>query len=728
MPHGILKSITVEESRKVFVPKTHHTIMPSHAQIERRARGKCLEYAEDQLAADFTEVVNGSLLTLLGGYVMRLCVNEPPKPLEDAPDETHAAVIFRNDIPLEEGHSNWVHQRCFGVFKGKEEARDPDPFDLTLPPNHRTAVYSFFILESEFRFLRWDRSVVIITHKVDYVKDTRVFTELLLGLLLLDDADQGIDTTSTLLGETSELYQFMDRIALRDTDVFKVSVISHQESPIFDVSSLNPAAHKPGAPSDTATDGAQKGATPSPVTPMDRSFVFEYVMESFRHSVQEAHWPRYRLSIGTDTFLVARPTHNRAAGSPFSWGTRVYVAWHEQSSIGLRVGGKTLKMLNDAGVTNVTLASGYQGDVAGQDSESTTVETEPSKERNLKKRKRDDSQSKVKPEQNASHLLHYVHYRLATQEVCLPLEAFRTSTQLVQVVGDSIDAHADAYEKCEFDRCDVSSGNLLVLPALVSVPGEAALRVVWTGILGDLELATAAAGSMGMERRERMGTIRSMPLALHRDPHHVVSIADEMVSFFDVTLYNGLRYLPHNMNHHIMTWNQRYFDDYLTDYGNTRIGGWGKESFFDSGYPELFGHGETLTCGRDDEHPLNLLLEYMRSCFHSRYKIEDYERSLQKYRARIGEDGSPPRQLRCTNSQERKQGMLTFVWIPIEGPTKPASEHYKYAAYLEDYDVVRELFREQLAETWPDDETWEDKLAGYKPEPPMPPFCDFVIR
>ncbi len=37
--------------------------------------------------------------------------------------------------------------------------------------------------------------------------------------------------------------------------------------------------------------------------------------------------------------------------------------------------------------------------------------------------------------------------------------------------------------------------------------------------------------------------------------------------------------------------------------------------------------------------------------------------------------------------------MPTFVWIPIEGPTKPANEYYKYAAYLEDYDVVRKLFR-----------------------------------
>lgn len=80
---------------------------------------------------------------------------------------------------------------------------------------------------SEFRFLRWDRSGVIITHKVDYVKDTGEFIELLLGLLLLDDADQGIDTTSTLLAEMSEVYKLMDRIALRDPDFFKVSVISH---------------------------------------------------------------------------------------------------------------------------------------------------------------------------------------------------------------------------------------------------------------------------------------------------------------------------------------------------------------------------------------------------------------------------------------------------------------------------------------------------------------------
>lgn len=110
-------------------------------------------------------------------------------------------------------------------------------------------------------------------------------------------------------------------------------------------------------------------------------------------------------------------------------------------------------MLNDAGVTNVptllchadvdnqvTLASCYQGDVAGQDSESSTMDTESSKESNMKRRKRDDSQSEVKPEKKASAgLRHYIHYRLATKEVCLPLEAFRTSKQLVQVVGDCID-------------------------------------------------------------------------------------------------------------------------------------------------------------------------------------------------------------------------------------------------------------------------------------------------
>lgn len=65
-------------------------------------------------------------------------------------------------------------------------------------------------------------------------------------------------------------------------------------------------------------------------------------------------------------------------------------------------------------------------------------------------------------------------------------------------------AHADVYEKCKFVHCDISSGNLLILPSLVSVPGEAALRVVWTGILGDWELATAAVGSMATERRGRM--------------------------------------------------------------------------------------------------------------------------------------------------------------------------------------------------------------------------------
>lgn len=77
------------------------------------------------------------------------------------------------------------------------------------------------------------------------------------------------------------------------------------------------------------------------------------------------------------------------------------------------------------------------------------------------------------------------------------------------------------------------------------------------------------------------------------------------------------------MDHELMTWIQHYFDDYVKDYGHTHIGGWGKMCFFDSGYPEFFGGGQTLIFGRDDEHPLNLILKYMRSCFRSRYKIED---------------------------------------------------------------------------------------------------------
>lgn len=81
---------------------------------------------------------------------------------------------------------------------------------------------------------------------------------------------------------------------------------------------------------------------------------------------------------------------------------------------------------------------------------------------------------------------------------------------LRHLIHASETAHADAYEKCKFIHCDISSGNLLILPSLVSVSGEAALRVVWTGILGDWELATAAVGSMATERRGRMVSIRTI--------------------------------------------------------------------------------------------------------------------------------------------------------------------------------------------------------------------------
>ncbi|KAI0808333.1 hypothetical protein C8Q74DRAFT_1187465, partial [Fomes fomentarius] len=457
------------------------------------------------------------------------------------------AGLFHDDVSLVKGSPNWARQCAFWEFKRTRGSHKFDPFvdapeqateawtingaatrgqnasyaETAFTFQHRSAVYSFSVQDSELRMLRWDRSGVFVTQSVDYVNETGTFVELMLGFIILDDASQGIDTSASLLDKTSNGYQLMDRLASEDQEVLKMTVLPFAEDTV---------------------DGA---------------FVFQHVLDAFKTSL-EKEFPRYRISIGTDTFLVARPIFQSTG--IIGRGTRGYVAWHEQSGtfkflkdawrpdyVGVQAEGDILQSLNDAGVRNIPTVFCHTSD-AGEMTRASHY------------------QVKVEDKPKESVLLrHLRHHRLVTDEVCLPLRAFRTSKQLVQVVGDCIEAHADAYEKCRLLHRDISSGNILILPALARTPGKRELRVVWVGILSDWELSKPVAESLDRERArqpERTGTLRYMSYALLQDKYHIVGIPDEIESFFNVVFYNALHYLPHNQQSYVLIWIKSYFDDH----------------------------------------------------------------------------------------------------------------------------------------------------------------------
>ncbi len=234
--------------------------------------------------------------------------------------------------------------------------------------------------------LRWDRSGVFATQSVDYVIQTGTFVELMLGFIILDDPSQGIDTSATLLDKTSEGYQLMDSLASEDQEVLKMTVLPFAEdtvvspdilpgktadnvstSPVISMVDEMPSTpHAPSLAPPSADDvmlpnpskpPAETGDGRSVISTKDGAFVFQHVLDAFKTSL-EKEFPRYRISIGKDTFLVARPIFQSTG--IIGRGTRGYVAWHEQSGtskflkdawrpdyVGVQAEGDILQSLND---------------------------------------------------------------------------------------------------------------------------------------------------------------------------------------------------------------------------------------------------------------------------------------------------------------------------------------------------------------------------------------------
>ena len=443
----------------------------------------------NQSSANPTSRYSVTLVDAVPSYVMRLspCGSDGS---EEERNKAIAAIFMNDDVGrLQDDRPNWTYQRLFGVFKLPGTASDPfedgelvntqpsadsrakargqliEYADRVFAYQHRTAVFSFIVFGQELRFMRWDRAGVFVTEKVDYVKDTHTFVELLLGFLVLDDAGQGIDTTVTLLEKGSELYTLMDSLASADPEVLKMRVLPYDEGSILPSDIPTQVVSTRSAADDSDMDNDQP-ARSSPVPsqpasgrntrrPEEGSFVFQYVLDYFVNSLQD-EWPRYRIPIGGETFLVGRPIFDTAGLT--GRGTRGYIAWHEQSHTfvflkdawrpfynGVDTEGDILKRLNEAGVEHIPTLLCH-GKVAAQETLVSHyvqyVDHRTNDERKAESRSSAGTPEDRKRPRDSEHsyrIRHYVHHRLASKEVGLPLAAFTCSKQLVSVVYDCVD-------------------------------------------------------------------------------------------------------------------------------------------------------------------------------------------------------------------------------------------------------------------------------------------------
>ncbi|TBU26695.1 hypothetical protein BD311DRAFT_423068 [Dichomitus squalens] len=717
-------------------------------------------------------------------YVMRLS----PRLWDPRDDDRNVsdAALFRKDAELGKGRPNWQHQRAF--FQFKQEGMHNDPFDEAQEGEaealeerkkvwgqlsayadqvflyqHRAAAFSLFVIGREFRVMQWDRIGVFVSEKVDYLLRTDALVEVLLALIVMDDEGQGFDTSATLIQKGSDDYRLMDTLA--DVNIpFHLPVVGYEEgTPLPETLFAAPSQPLP-TNTNTVMNGPSPGLvdrdTEQPTTlhiPDGGSFVFEYVLDYFRKSLTD--WPRYNLTIDDDEFLVCKPFyHTRGV---FGRGTRGYVAYRKRTSTfvflkdiwrpvheNVNSEAQILNRLNKDGVCNVpTLLTTQQFDYSlSPDCKS----EDPSKNEDSQtgaREGRSDEPHGVKrthsemEEEPTPDVWPYVHHRLAFKEVCLPLKAFQSSRQLVSVIRDAVEAHYEATSKSRVMHCDISSGNILILPTFIVSDDDDGNRVVcirWRGILADWELSKPVSepeqdvSSQKPEHEIKVGTWRYMSVASLLDALHTVSTADEIESFFNVLLENAIRYCSHNMELYATAFINDYFVRFWRLPDGTLLCPAVRCHLMTFG-DVISYHCIKLEFGLDGRpnKALNILFATFLGWFKARYDVRQYEKSLSKQKTPssttdAAAESEPPARRRRFRFVEPKTGSpfpgrTVRKRQAVSGPIPPSEETYKEAANLQDHDAVRNLFWAVLnsgAEEceWPENEVLRDHL--HVPSPP----------
>ncbi|KAI0628833.1 hypothetical protein C8Q77DRAFT_1145639 [Trametes polyzona] len=306
-----------------------------------------------------------------------------------------AALYVKEEAP-KDSRPDWVRCRLFIEFKrggtsldsfDDTDTNNPDPKAETREDvraqltayahnvflyQHRAWLYSLLVNGEEFRVMRWDRSGVIATKKMNYFEDAKFLIRFLSYFDALTAVGQGTDPTATLVGKDSRLYELMDRYAEDNdsdmdhadgtvvpplsTDNPKLPAPSSQSVPQAPAqgpttasppSDNEPTPSRPHLTRSRAVDASEAEGIPPPPSPLLRSDlpptcdidphepvepiggedprVFRYIRKKFRDSLANG-WPRYALLVGEDrrVFLVGKPVFYST--TMFGRATRGYIA------------------------------------------------------------------------------------------------------------------------------------------------------------------------------------------------------------------------------------------------------------------------------------------------------------------------------------------------------------------------------------------------------------------
>ncbi|OBZ73859.1 hypothetical protein A0H81_06310 [Grifola frondosa] len=490
-----------------------------------------------------------------------------------------------------DGRPNWINQSMWIEFKKKGNGDDAfndseqGPFEvesshaaqvrgqlisyaeMAMNRQHRTHLYSAFVMHKFARLIRWDRAGAVVSEKFDYRENPEILGEFFWRFSHMTDEAQGYDPTAQLLSPRMKLFRLMDTMAEK--------------------------------------------ALPEPFDYIRQQFKDSLKEDSLKEDADKVDWPRYKLAVedkekGTRYFLVGR-CHGQSPDL-VGRGTRTYVAidvetetfvhlkdqWRytfdvpaegeaqgrvaprdegvqEGDGYPLRPGelhleGDILSHLNKTGVRNVPTMLCH-GDVDGQ----VTVTRDVWRQMPERLRKASSRMDSAGDKRHPPSTL--MHYRLVEKEVGRPLSEFKTSRNLVKLIYDCMLAHEDAVTRASVMHRDVSAGNMLMYPVEIDIARDVT-QYVWTGLLNDWELSKPIAkhGAADLARRDgRTGTWQFMSSAILDNKSRRPIIADELESFFYVLVYYSIRYLKHN-SEDVASFMLDFFDSYSFSNGEYSCG------------------------------------------------------------------------------------------------------------------------------------------------------------
>ncbi|OBZ73997.1 hypothetical protein A0H81_06315 [Grifola frondosa] len=609
------------------------------------------------------------------GYKLLPC-DTKYDPDDPAKNKVDVGMYKMNGAPKDR-RPNWIHQSMWIEFKrkGKEDDAFNDTAkklfevdsdraaqvrgqliayaEMAMNRQHRTHLYSVFVMHKFARLIRWDRAGAVVSEKFDYKKNPEILGEFFWRFSHMTDEAQGYDPTAQLK-KLPEPFDYIREAFAQSLEGkwprYKLTVEDKEKGRRY---LLVGEAHGRSLIWSVAEHVVLLQSTSRP-----------------RLEEQKVHEDTVEATEDDDEMDDDEMDGDETDGDETDEDVEEEddeidedVEESEDDDYPLRPGelhleGDILSHLNKSGVRNVPTLL-YHGDVAAQVTVTRSIwQTMPER-----LRKGSSSMDSSGDRRHPPSTL--VHYRLVEMEVGKPLSEFETSLELVKLISDCIIAHEDAVTNARVLHRDISSGNMLMYPLQVT-SREGVTQYVWTGLLNDWELSKPIAppGTPDVARRDgRTGTWQFMSSAILDDKARRPMIEDELESFFYVLVYYSVRYLGHNSTD-VASFMLDFFDSYSFTNGEYSCGQ-GKRRALENAVLKWCDNQKIVFTGEGSRpHPLNDLIATMLPWFQGRYRMMERE-------------------------QELRQPSTSGTDAQAKGQSETQTN--KYAAFVTDEDIGEEL-------------------------------------